>query len=165
MFIKCFLIVCGILSGAVFEARAGVKVVDGDSLELNGKRIRLVGIDAPELFQTCHDAAGKKYDCGKKSQAFLKSLILNAQQKKQKIHCRSEGKDIYNRNLSVCYAGKLNLNLEMIKNGWAVCYRSETYAKTEQTVRQKKVGIWQGKFMRPEIFRAIKRATEKSQKR
>ena len=52
-----------------------VKVVDGDSLEIDGARIRLDGIDAPEFFQVCEDKNAKKYDCGQDSAAYLRNLI------------------------------------------------------------------------------------------
>ena len=51
------------------------KVIDGDSIKIRNHRIRLLGIDAPELKQLCKDQNNKTYACGKASKIFLKSFI------------------------------------------------------------------------------------------
>lgn len=142
-------------AGAAFE------VVDGDSLQTPSKRIRLVGIDAPEYFQECEDPQGKKYKCGKQAKVYLEGLIQKGYANGQKLKCRAEGVDRYNRDLSVCYIGDTELNLEMVKSGYAVSYKNERYSLVEKRAKQRGKGIWQGKFMRPEIYRAIKREQEK----
>ena len=142
---------------AGFEA----EVVDGDSLQTNTKRIRLIGIDAPEYFQECEDENGKKYMCGQEAKAYLEGLIQNGLQKGQKLRCVAEDVDRYKRELSVCRIGNVELNFEMVKAGYALTYKDERYKISEKRAKKRKKGIWRGKFMRPEIYRAIKREQEK----
>lgn len=142
-------------------AGSDTEVVDGDSLQKNLKRIRLIGIDAPEYFQECEDENGKKYMCGQEAKAYLESLIENGRAKGDKLICRSEGVDRYKRELSVCSIGNVELNFEMVKAGYAVSYKYDRYHLAEKRAKQRKKGIWRGKFMRPEIYRAIKREKEK----
>lgn len=53
-------------------------VTDGDTIKINGERIRLEGIDAPETHQTCKDAGGRNYDCGVVSTAALRAHISSS---------------------------------------------------------------------------------------
>lgn len=138
-----------------------VTVVDGDSLELNERRIRLIGIDAPEYMQVCYDEKKQSYDCGMESRLFLKKMVDEARKKGLKIKCVSEGKDRYKRELSVCFADDKNLNLEMVKEGYAVSYKDNRYQKLEKRAQKTKKGIWRGKFMRPEIYRVLQRQQKK----
>ena len=130
-----------------------VKVIDGDSFFLNGKEIRLEGIDAPEYQQTCFDKNDKIYDCGVLASEALKKMI------KGKIKCKYLKFDRYKRRVAVCYADNVCLNEEMVKNGWAVAYTnySDDYVEVEQMAKMNKKGIWQGRFMRPDLFRALNR--------
>ena len=138
----------------IMQVSAGenVHVVDGDSLELDGKRIRLLGIDSPEYYQFCYNAKHKKYDCGIEAKKYMESLIAGYQ-----VRCEEESKDIYDRSLSVCFAGDKNLNAEMVKAGWALSYREEgeKYLSLEKQAKASKKGIWQGRFMRPELYRFL----------
>ena len=140
-----------LLFGIVPEpAAAKMKITDGDSIELNGTRIRLSGIDAPEYKQLCFDQAGEEYACGLRGKDELIRLIAG-----RKVRCVREKKDIYKRDLSTCYAGEVNLNQKMLENGWAVAYKTdkEEYLAAEQNAKKNKRGIWQGKFMKPELYR------------
>jgi len=128
-------------------------VIDGDSLEIGNNRIRLMGIDAPEYLQYCKDKNKKKYDCGKISKNYLKSLIQNKQ-----ITCKIHKKDQYERDLCTCYTDNININAEMIRQGHAVVYMESPYQKEQQEAKQYKRGIWQGKFMHPRLFRKLKEA-------
>jgi len=160
-------IVCCILALFIISLTAkttvgyDVKVIDGDSLEINARRIRLVGIDAPEYFQECYDSNKVKYSCGQDAKDYLQSLIEKGRTQGDKLKCRAESIDRYKRDLSVCYIGKTELNMAMIKAGYALAYRDERYLLAQKRAQNKKIGIWQGKFMRPEIYRAIKREQEK----
>ena len=138
------------------NARAYVKVVDGDSLEIGPQRVRLLEIDAPEYQQFCFDKNEQEYDCGAKSKKHLYQLLKNAQ---FKLVCQTQYKDRYKRDLAECFAGGLNLNLEMIRSGWAVAYRTKnkTYHKAEKEAKKAQKGLWQGKFMRPEYYRRLHR--------
>ena len=147
---------------SVTFADSNVTVVDGDSLEIGNKRIRLLGIDAPEYTQACEDENRQTYDCGQEAKEILQKIIKEGEQKGFKLKCAPQGKDRYNRELSVCFVGEKILNLEMVKEGYAVSYKDERYQKLEKHAQKAKKGIWRGKFMRPEIYRAIERRQKKS---
>ena len=138
------------------NARMYVKVVDGDSLEIGAKRIRLLEIDAPEYQQFCFDRNRQQYDCGAESKRYLLQMLKQA---RFKVVCHTEQIDRYKRELAECFAGDLNLNLEMIRAGWAVTYRTDNkiYLETEKEAKKAGKGLWQGKFMRPEYYRRLHR--------
>ena len=147
------LVIAGYLRGASAEF---VKVVDGDSLEIGSRRIRLMEIDAPEFKQYCFMADGKKYKCGIESLKYLKKMLKESN---FKVNCQNIRKDRYKRELSICYAGGKNINVEMLKSGWAVAYLTdqEEFLNAEKEAKKNKKGIWQGKFMRPEYYRRLNR--------
>lgn len=150
---KFIVFVCGMLFNIEnVWADKQVYVVDGDSLKLGNKNIRLAYIDAPEYYQTCKNADGKEYDCGIKARENLINLV-----KLGALDCKIIGKDIYKRDMSECFVGNVNVNLEMVKSGWAVVYRSqnETYLKAQEYAKSAKLGIWQGKYMKPELYRIL----------
>ena len=142
--------------GGIIQVNANekIKVVDGDSLEIGSRRLRLLGIDSPEYVQNCYDKNHKKYSCGIKAKQYMEKLVA-----KGNIECREMSKDRYNRSLSVCYSGSENLNEAMVRAGWAVAYRDEEgiYERAEYEAKEHKRGVWQGKFMRPELFRVKNR--------
>lgn len=141
----------GVSAGVVkVNANERIKVVDGDSLEIGSRRIRLFGIDSPEYVQNCYDKQHKKYSCGIKAKKYMEKLIAQGN-----IECHEISKDRYKRSLSECYSGKQNLNEAMVLAGWAVAYRDEDgiYERAEAVAKKDKRGVWQGKFMRPELFR------------
>jgi len=148
-----------------FQIISGTALVtDGDSIKINNKRIRLVGIDAPELKQTCQNGL-TEYPCGEMSKKWLKLLVEDFQ-----ITCSYSEIDRYKRILGVCYIGNiestafkkkiksLELNSMMVKSGNAVAYRkySDAYIKDEEYAKIHKRGIWIGKFDMPWEFRRKK---------
>ena len=137
---------------AAFPVWAQVKVVDGDSLEMGERRIRINGIDAPEYNQPCWDKDNVQYDCGAEATAFMKSLVA-----KGEVRCEFVHRDIYKRELSVCYVGDLEINREMVRQGWAVSYDfgGPGYPEEEKEAKAAKRGIWQGRFMKPELWRRL----------
>ena len=134
------------------SAEAKVRVANGDTLEIDGVRVLLEGVSAPKYKQLCRDSQGEEYRCGKAAIKHLESLIEG-----KDVRCEKARMDKYDRELSVCYAGEANIGLEMIRAGWAVAYdrRNEALMKAEDEARAAKRGMWQGKFMRPEFYRAL----------
>lgn len=142
-------------------AANGFVVVDGDSLEYQGERIRILDIDAPEFLQKCYDDSGWKYRCGFEAKEYLRKLVSG------NIRCERLGKDRYGRSLMDCYRGNVNIGAEMVRQGYAVAY-SDRYKNEEAQAKASRKGIWKGKFMRPELYRALKKsqdALKKSEKR
>lgn len=133
--------------------------VDGDSLEIGSRRIRLMGIDAPEYDQFCKKNNGELYPCGQLAADYLKTLIAE-----KNITCRIHKQDKYKRDLCTCYAETTDLNAEMIRAGYAVVYLESAYAEQEAEARRSRNGIWNGIFMHPRLFRLLK-YHQKKQKR
>lgn len=145
------LILWAAILGMSRPAAAQIKVVDGDSIFIGKKEIRLSGIDAPEYFQRCKDAEGKNYDCGKKAREALVKLAG------PDLKCKKIVRDKYKREVSVCESRGININKKMVEIGWAAAYNRYTdeYAEAEKEARENKRGIWQGRFMKPELYRIL----------
>jgi endonuclease YncB( thermonuclease family) len=129
------------------------KVADGDSLEIQGRRIRLFGIDAPEATQTC-DREGRKWACGHASADRLRGLIGDGV-----VVCSGDEVDQYARLIAVCTTGGVDLNQAMVADGWATAFRrySAAYVIDETRARVGKLGLWASNFELPEAYRAEKR--------
>lgn len=121
-------------------------VIDGDSLRVGSTEIRLVGIDAPELFQNCR-LDGKAWPCGRKAREALVAMSAG-----RALVCRIEGHDKYARALARCRAGDRDLNAQMVLQGWAVAYGD--YDLAEARAARRKAGIWRGDFDLPREHRA-----------
>jgi endonuclease YncB( thermonuclease family) len=126
-------------------------VVDGDTILVAGERVRLQGIDAPELHQTC-TAYGEEWACGRTSAEWLKEH-LNGRQ----VECHA--RDRYGRLLAVCYVGGENLNERIVREGWALDFRkySTDYLRAEAKAKRAGAGVWRGEFTPPWEWRAERR--------
>jgi endonuclease YncB( thermonuclease family) len=111
-------------------------------------RIRLAGVDAPEIGQECQ-AEGKPYRCGQSAAMALDQLIRS-----RTVHCRPAGQDRYRRVLARCLVDDVDVNGWMVEQGWALAYRrfSDEYAAQENRARAARRGIWAGTFENPEDF-------------
>ncbi len=127
------------------------KVVDGDTIYINSYKIRLEGIDAPEMKQKCKRNE-KEYFCGNISKKRLEKKIENTV-----IKCISLTKDRYKRYLATCFSKKINLNRWMVKNGYAFAYRrySKMYVNDERFAKENNLGLWSGTFIKPEKWRKL----------
>ena len=139
------LVAAGAQKNASLEVRGAARVVDGDTLRVAGERIRLRGIDAPELDQICRKD-GAAYACGKTARAALGRLIDD-----QDVRCGGWERDRYRRLLAVCHAGGTEINAAMVSAGWAVAYGA--YASQETDARLAGRGLWAGAFERPQAWR------------
>lgn len=129
----------GSTPGAIISGTA--RVIDGDTIEIGGRRIRLHGIDAPETGQTCLDHQGEPWNCGNVAAAELEKTVRH-----QTVNCDDRGLDKYGRTLAVCFVAGLDLNAEMVRRGlaWAFVRYAQTYVGQEAEARQAAVGIWSG---------------------
>lgn len=127
--------------------------VDGDTLVLNDKQVRLAGIDAPELDQTCQ-RDGQAWACGEEAKRQLDSMIAG-----ETVYCQGEGVDQYGPLLGTCSANRMNLNASMVEYGWATAFRaySDDYLAQEHRARSAKAGIWKSEFALPEQHRIVAR--------
>mgnify|MGYP001472645986 CR=1 FL=1 len=127
-----------------------LKIVDGDTIHLGKIKYRLYGIDAPETKQKC-TRKNKDYSCGVEATRFLKFLIKDD----KGVYCKKKDIDKYKRIVAVCYYNNQNLNKLMVRNGWAIAYRrySKDYIDDENYARENKLGIWEGKFVKPSKWR------------
>lgn len=117
-----------------------VRVIDGDTIDISGVRIRLEGIDAPETGQTCGRKWVGTFDCGLEATRLLIELT------KGEVVCEPKGRDKYGRTLGVCFSGGFDLNAEMVRRGmaWAFLKYSRTYVEVEAEARALRIGIWEG---------------------
>jgi len=124
------------------EAQRGTaQVIDGDTLDLAGRRMRLHGIDAPELDQTCGRADGGSWPCGRAARDRLAALVTEAE-----TACTARDRDGYGRIIATCTAGGRDLGETLVGEGlaWAYLHFSRAYAETETRARAARRGVWQG---------------------
>ena len=129
-----------------------LRVVDGDTIVLNGEKIRFSGIDTPELKQTCMNGDEKVF-CGKSAKMLLIKKIGN-----QTPECISEGKDAYKRTLAECFVNGESLSSFLVRHGYAFAYRkySKKFIKDEEYAKKNKIGMWVMEFEFPWNFRKNK---------
>lgn len=139
-------------SGAA-QANEGLRVVDGDTIVLFGERIRLDGIDAPELGQRCLDKTGKITRCGALAKRQLERLAQQGP-----VHCEGTETDGYQRRIATCFAGGVNVNAEMVRSGHAFAFvkYSHQYVMDEKVARKARVGMWSGWAEAPWDYRKAK---------
>ena len=128
--------------------------IDGDTIKIKNKKIRLHGIDAPEIKQLCQRtflsififSFQENYKCGEISKKKLEKYVKN-----NIIKCKVEGIDRYKRILGTCYKNTININSRMVRNGYAVAYKkySKKYLSAEREAKREELGLWKGKFDMP----------------
>ena len=126
-----------------------LRVVDGDTIVLNGEKIRFSGIDTPELKQTCIQD-GEEVGCGMTAKMLLVKKIGN-----NMPECISEGKDVYKRTLAECFVNSESLSKFLVRSGYAFAYRiySTKFVKDEEFAKANKLGMWVMTFQYPWDFR------------
>jgi endonuclease YncB( thermonuclease family) len=120
--------------------------VDGDSLRLDGRDIRIAGIDAPELAQTCLGEGNRPYACGEVARRALAEFVGA-----RLVTCRISGRDQYRRNLASCEVGGEDIGAALVSRGYALAYGR--YETEEAAAREKKLELWSGSFERPSQWR------------
>ncbi|MGM0583236.1 MAG: thermonuclease family protein [Pseudomonadota bacterium] len=145
---------------AAAERVAGpARVIDGDTLEVAGRSVRLEGIDAPEIDQTCRDASGARYPCGRLAAKTLAGLVSG-----KRVRCEGPGPDPRGRLVAVCHAGGRDLGGALTRAGWTLAFRkfSARYIPQEEAARARGVGLWAGSFTDPWAWRADRREAERA---
>ena len=129
------------ISGAAFadELIGQASVIDGDTIEIHGTRVRLFGIDAPESDQLCHDAHSYQYRCGQKASNALFDFI-----DRRPVDCVEVDRDRYKRAVSVCTVGGTDVADWLVRNGLALDwpqYSKGGYASAQAEAKREQRGI------------------------
>lgn len=125
---------------------ATARASDGDSLHLGGDRVRLLGLDAPELAQMCRDEKGADWPCGRAARDAMAALLRQGQ-----LTCHPEGRDRFERMLAHCSVAGADIGARLVADGWAVA--TDNYHGEEQAARRARKGIWRGGFELPRDWR------------
>jgi endonuclease YncB( thermonuclease family) len=124
-------------------------VIDGDTIEIHGQRIRLHGIDTPESRQLC-ERDGKPYRCGQ-----VAALALSDKIGRSTVSCEGRGTDRYRRVIAICSQAGEDLNGWLVRQGYGVAYRkySLDYVPQEEAAHKEQLGLWSGRFVMPWLWR------------
>ena len=122
-----------------------IKITDGDTIKVNGEKIRFSGIDTPELKQTCIKQ-GVKIPCGITAKQILIDKIAN-----NNVSCVKEGQDRYKRTLAECFVNNDSLSSYLVRSGYAFAYRrySKKFIPDENYAKSNKFGMWSMEFDYP----------------
>lgn len=128
-------------------------VADGDSIRIGTIRIRLEGIDAPEWDQTCVDAGGATWACGRTATRQLRERVRGAT-----LSCLPRATDRYGRMVATCsLPDGTDVNAWLVREGWAIAFGfAGAYASEEAEAKAAKRGIWAGSFIAPREWRRQK---------
>ena len=126
-----------------------VQITDGDTIKINGEKIRFSGIDTPEMKQTCIENEIVN-PCGVTAKNILMDKISN-----NEVVCISEGKDRYKRTLAECFVNDESLSRYLVRSGYAFAYRrySKKFIADEEYAKSNKIGMWSMKFDYPRDWR------------
>jgi endonuclease YncB( thermonuclease family) len=124
------------------------RILDGDTVEIDGTKIRLLGIDAPEThpLQFCLDPAGETWDCGVTARDELVEHVGASP-----WTCHVSGLDRYKRTLAACEVNGEDIQQWLVRSGWAMSFvrYSHKYDADEKAARDAGNGIWAGTFIAP----------------
>ncbi|MBZ0130621.1 MAG: thermonuclease family protein [Rhodobacteraceae bacterium] len=134
-----------------------VTITDGDTLRLGGVRIRLHGIDAPEMDQTCRTEQGVTWPCGRYVATSLAAWIGNSV-----VACRQTDTDNYGRTVATCSIAGEDIGAWLVENGLALAYRkySLDYVAAERRAASADLGLWSGSVQVPASYRLAAQASE-----
>jgi endonuclease YncB( thermonuclease family) len=139
--------------GPIPVAGQKISVADGDSFAIGDRKLRLNGIDAPEYRQTCKDASGTDWPCGRSARVALEQRLTEPG-----LMCEAEAHDRYARALATCRSKQThNIAAAQVRDGMAISdefYGSRSFGDEEDEAIAAKRGIWQGEFVHPKDFRA-----------
>ena len=140
------------------QSLTGVPYIhDGDTVEIRGVKVRITGIDAPEMDQRCLDAKGKLSECGIEVRNQLSKKAAG-----QQWTCSVSGKDRYGRSLASCHVAGEDIARWMVRSGLALSFKrySHEYDAEETAAIEARAGLWGGAFIAPWDWRSRNTSTE-----
>lgn len=148
-----FLLVAG--SAAPAAAAEVIKadratVIDGDTIDVGSVRVRIHGIDAPELGQRCANGRGGAWPCGEHAVSRLAELVAAGP-----LSCRRVDVDQYGRVVAVCHVRGVDVGAQLVEEGlaWASRRYSDAYDRQEDAARRARRGVWRAETEPPWAFR------------
>ncbi|WP_341485625.1 thermonuclease family protein [Thioclava sp. GXIMD4215] len=147
LFSLLILAILSFVSPAMAETISGTaSVIDGDTVEIHGRRIRLNAMDAIESRQRCTLPDGKSWNCGRDASFALADKIGRSP-----LSCSVVDIDRYGRAVAICRLRGEDVGGWMVENGWAVAYRryGTQYVAAEDRARKARRGIWASRFVMP----------------
>ncbi|MTI00686.1 thermonuclease family protein [Roseibium sp. RKSG952] len=131
-----------------------VHVVDADTWDVGGVRVRLHGIDAPELDQSCKDAQGQNWSCGAWATQQVKERFEG-----KTAACVPRDRDRYDRVVARCNVRGTDVAQVMVLEGLAFAYRkySNDYVAAETKAVASNQGLHAGQVQVPWVHRALGR--------
>ena len=153
--VRAIAVLAVFLAPASGDAMAGfARVVDGDILQISGQRVRLFGLDAPEMTQTCRTEQNVSWACGAWISARLKARLRN-----HRVTCEGHEKDRYGRLIARCSVDGADIGGWLVGNGFAFAYRrySRAYVPAETRARARELGLWSGTAQEPALYRHQRR--------
>lgn len=152
------LLLAGLIEVAASADLIGqASVIDGDTLEIHGRPIRLWGIDAPERSQLCRGADSLQYRCGAKTANDLDALIA-----RRPVTCAPLTNDRYGRTVATCTVAGNDLADWLVRNGLAMDwpqYSKGKYSEAQREAEHAGRGLWAGSYVAPWLYRACIRAS------
>lgn len=147
--------IIGLINGLLFATHLSaneVRVVDGDTLEVDGQMIRINGIDAPEADQKC-DGRKKPWPCGKRATEKMAELVVG-----KDVLCEEHSRDRYGRIIGTCHANGIDVGQALVQAGlsWAYLQYSDVYEVDQAEAQNQKLGIWQVPTLPAWEFRKIR---------
>ncbi len=123
-------------------------------LYINGRYVRLFGVDAPDVDQICSDSFEASYNCGEEAVSWIRNWIDN-----NYIDCYLLKISPKEQDLATCIWGDYDIGAALVGSGWGVANRNESdiYVPYQVKAQSEKSGLWQGTFYLPEDWRNIKR--------
>ncbi|MFP5509133.1 MAG: thermonuclease family protein [Alphaproteobacteria bacterium] len=148
-----FLLAVGLLTASFVLADAptgAIRVIDGDTLDVGGTRVRLHGIDAPEASQTCKTEQGRSWDCG----AWV-SREVRARYQGKVARCTAVDRDRYDRIVARCAVNGADMGAALVGDGLAFAYRryAMEYDLVEKQAAVAGRGLWTMQVENPARFR------------
>lgn len=140
------LLTLGVSDAIAGDLTGRARVIDADTLELAGERVRLHGVDAPESEQPCYRGTSR-WMCGDAATQALRQLTQG-----KTVRCQSRGQDKYGRHIALCDVGGVAMNAWLVRNGWALDwprYSDGAYAAEQRAARNAGLGVWGSTFEKP----------------